>query len=364
LRRLAAACLLALAPALLAAEEKVVPTVMCGDYFLIPLEVDLDRDGKPTTLQAIFDTGGGGLHIDPDSVRRAGGGDVRGRRQLTVRNATAGPLTFGKLRPTIRDLDHLARIIGTEIDIFLPHRAFENLLLTLDFAAGEMRVAEGTLPRADGKTIFNSKGPSRRPFLNVEIQGRLHRLLIDSGSSGSVSLRPGRELDWAAGPLPIAVSQGMEGLRFADVGRIAGSLRIGGVEVRQPIVRVRKGTELFGTQIMRHYVWTFDQQHHRVKIEPNDPAAALQLPPWRGTGAVLEPAEGAFDVGLVLEGSPADRAGVRRGDRVVAVNGKPVSEPRTCERWDEQRQDERRRWTLERGGARIEVELEAVDLIP
>jgi hypothetical protein len=87
---------------------------MCGDYFLIPLEVDLDGDGQSTTLMARFDTGGAGLHIDPDAVVRAGGGPVEERKQITIRDAIAGPLTFPKLRPYTRHLDHLSRPIGIE----------------------------------------------------------------------------------------------------------------------------------------------------------------------------------------------------------------------------------------------------------
>ena len=98
--------------------EVIVPSRMCGEYFLIPLEVDLDGDGESTTLLALFDTGGAGLHIDPDAVLRAGGGTVTERKQITIRDARAGPLTFRRLRPTIRQLDHLSRPLGIEVDIF------------------------------------------------------------------------------------------------------------------------------------------------------------------------------------------------------------------------------------------------------
>jgi hypothetical protein len=173
---------------------------MCGAYFLIPIAVDLDGDGTATTLTAIFDTGGAGLHIDPDAVVRAGGAPIEERRQITIRQAAAGPVTFRKLRPFTRELDHLSRAVGTEIDIFLPHREFQQHLLTLDFPRREMRVRRGELPPPDGVRVFDSRGRDRRPYLNVEIDGTRHRLLIDSGSSGSIGLGSAQGLPWPEEP--------------------------------------------------------------------------------------------------------------------------------------------------------------------
>jgi hypothetical protein len=342
-------------------QEVIVPSQMCGEYFLIPIEVDLDSDGASTTLMAIFDTGGAGLHIDPDAVIRAGGAPVDERKQITIRNATAGPLTFRKLRPYTRHLDHLSRAMGIELDIFLPFRTFKEHLLILDFPRREIRVGRGRLPQPDGTEVFSARGRDGRPYLDTEVAGRTHRLLIDSGSSGSIALKPGRELPWVTEPIPVSIAQGMEQLYYSDIGRLDADVRIAGVSVTQPVMKVGPTTELIGTQVMRRFSWTFDQKSRRVRIRPdsNDP---LRLPPKRGTGAVFLFADEGYEIARVLDETPAARAGLRAGDIVVAVNGVRVYE-QGCDRWNEKYETETT-LTVLRDGETFDLQVEVVDIVP
>lgn len=334
---------------------------MCGDYFLIPLEVDLDGDGQPTTLMALFDTGGAGLHIDPDAVVRAGGAPVAERKQITIRNVTAGPLTFRKLRPYTRHLDHLSQPLGIEIDIFLPFRSFKDYLLTLDFPEREIRIARGRLPKADGVEVFNARGPDKRPYLDADIAGRKHRLLIDSGSSGSIALKKREELQWLTPPIPVSVAQGMEELRYYDIGRIDADIEIAGVEISQPLVKVGANTELIGTDVMRRFAWTFDQKSRRIRIRP-DSLESLRLPPKRGTGAVLVPSHEGYEIVRVLPGTPAERANLQLGDIVVAVDGTRVLE-QDCGRWNEEYR-EKATLSLLRNGEVLDLQIEVIDIVP
>lgn len=341
--------------------ELIVPSQMCGEYFLIPLEVDLDGDGVSTTLMALFDTGGAGLHIDPDAVVRAGGAPVEERKQITIRDATAGPLTFPKLRPYTLQLDHLSRAIGIEIDIFLPFREFDEYLLTLDFPKEEIRIARGRLPKPDGRQVFSARGRDRRPYVGTEISGRTHRLLIDSGASKSISLQSGRDLSWVSPPVPISVAQGMETLRYADVGRLDADIEIAGVKIERPIVAIGAITELIGTEVMRRFAWTFDQKSRRVRIHPesSDP---LRMPPRRGTGAIFVPHAEGYEIARVLAGSPAAKTGLRSGDVVVAVNGTRVLEL-DCDRWKVEHRTEIT-LTVLRDDKTSDLAVKVVDLVP
>ncbi len=341
--------------------ESVVPTRMCGEYFLIPLEVDLDNDGETTTLMAIFDTGGAGLHIDPDAVVRAGGAPVEERKRITIRGATAGPLTFNKLRPYTLQLDHLSRPLGTEIDVFLPYRAFKEYLLTLDFPRREMRIERGRLPAVDGVEVFGARGRDRRPYLDVDVAGKRHRLLVDSGSSGSISIQPGRELPWVSELVPASVGQGMSKLHYSDVGRLDAEIDLAGVKIIQPLVEIGSITELIGTNVMRSFAWTFDQKTRRMRIRPASPDP-LRLPPRRGTGAIYLPSADGYEIAKVLEETPAQRAGLRAGDVVVAVDGTPVYE-QGCDRWKEKHRTETT-LTVLREGKTFDVKLEVIDIVP
>ncbi len=363
-KAIAVSCLMVASAITVSAEasetELIIPTRMCGEYFLIPIEIDLDGDGQVTTLTAVFDTGGDGLHIDPDAVVRAGGAPVGERKQITIRGARAGPHIFSKLRPYTRELDHLSRAVGTEIDIFLPYREFKEQLLTLDFPRRELRVRRGELPPPDGVRIFDSRGGDRRPYLDVEIEGKRHRLLIDNGSSGSIGLGSGHDPRWLSPPLPVKASQGIERAFFQSVGRLGGDLQLAGITLERPLIEVGEKTPLLGTVVMQRFAWTFDQKTRRVKIiaaslEP------LRMPPLRGTGAVLKVTPAGYEIARVLDGTPAARAGLRVGDVIVAANGIAIAE-RGCERWNTPSQDETT-LTISRGAGTFDVRLEVVDLV-
>lgn len=340
--------------------DVVVPTRMCGEYFLIPIEVDLDGDGVPTTLTAIFDTGGAELRIDPDAVVRAGGAPVEERKQITMRQVRSGPLTFSKLRPYTLELDHLSRALGTEIDVFLPYREFKEYLLTLDFPRRQMRVRRGGLPPPDGVRIFDSRGVDRRPYLEVEIAGKSHRMMIDSGSSGSIRLDSRLGLPWQSPALPVLAAQGMEQVYFKEVGRLGVDVRLAGITIERPLVGIHDGMALIGTDVMHRFAWTFDQKSRRVEILAASPEP-LRMPSLRGTGAVLMVTGDGYEIVRILDDTPAALAGLRVGDIIVAIDGRPIA-ALGCDRWNKVTRD-RTTLTISREDSTLDVRLEVVDIV-
>lgn len=342
--------------------EVVVPSRWCGPYLFLPIEVDGRDEGERVVLDALFDTGGNQLAIDPVAARRLTDETLRPGQPIKLTGAAAGPLTFGRLKPRILSMTHLSRLIGTQVDIFLPFRAFADVLLTLDFPRGEVRVARGRLPRADGVEVFDARGSDRRPHLALSVGGRQRRLIIDSGSSGALSIRDGAGIRWASEPRRLRVSQGMDRIRFQQIGRLAESLRVAGVEIPAPIATLTDGTELLGTDIMRRFAWTFDQKTRRVRIRPSS-TEPLEIPAIRGTGALMTPGELGLEILRVLPGTPAEAAGLRAGDLVVAVDGRPVYE-QGCDRWERAEQADETILGFERGSESFEAALPKVLLVP
>jgi C-terminal processing protease CtpA/Prc len=64
----------------------------------------------------------------------------------------------------------------------------------------------------------------------------------------------------------------------------------------------------------------------------------------------------------VLAGTLAERAGLRPGDVVVAVNGIRVLE-RGCDRWKEEHRT-KTEWTVLRDGETFDRLVEIVDIVP
>ena len=120
------------------------------------------------------------------------------------------------------------------------------------------------------------------------------------------------------------------------VGRLP-QLQLGRFAFRNPVIYLaqdRKGafasTEfsgVIGGELLRRFKVIFDYAHKRLYLEPN--ANLTDAFEYDMSGIRME-AEGenlkTFRVKRVAENSPAFEAGVRQGDLILAVDGKPASE--------------------------------------
>jgi len=165
------------------AEEKVVPAESCRGLFIVPVRFG---DAPEQTMAFALDTGASGTSVDPDSVRRVFGRDVRIGRSIGLRDGTAGPLTMNRLSARVHEMDHIARALGRDLDGILGNDTFRDLLLTLDYPAGEVRVSKGRLPEPDGLTTFRDVGRKKRPYLVVEVGGHKFRVSHNSFFQGNL----------------------------------------------------------------------------------------------------------------------------------------------------------------------------------
>src|SRR5690606_2549390 len=62
-------------------------------------------------------------------------------------------------------------------------------------------------------------------------------------------------------------------------------------------------------------------------------------------------------VGVVAEGSPAEAAGMMRGDRIVAINGRPIRYYRDVQQFAALSAGDRATFTVERDGERVDLDL-------
>lgn len=348
-------------PPAAAAEGIVLSRETCRGLFLVPLTWSRGN-GESHELLAVFDTGADGpTLIDPDAVERGSGRRVAEGTRVRMRGVSAGEARFTTFRPRVRELDHLSGALGRELDVLLPFRAFEDYLLTLDYPTGELRVSREALPRPDGVEVFSARGPDRRPWLRLKIAGQERRMLIDSGSTGAFAVRLRRGVSWQTLPRPVKLAQGLDDSAVRRVGRLEEVVEVGPLTLAQPLVALTEGTELIGAQVMAPLVISFDQKRRRVRLRTPS-VNPLRMPPYRGTGALLLPRAVGLEVTGVVAGSPVEAAGLRVGDRVIAIDGVDVSE-RGCRPAGGSQADEER-WTVRRGDETLEVVVPVVDLVP
>ncbi|WP_417494732.1 PDZ domain-containing protein [Maricaulis sp.] len=329
---LAIASLLSIGSAALAAEPVIVPTEICRGYFLIPITLS-PREGYPEdrTLWFLHDTGASSSYVDPDSIERVSGIRLGLRDRANIRDAHAGPVSINHLQARVGELDHLARALGHPIDGILSFGAFSDFLLTLDYELGEMRLEEGRLPRPDGVTVFDADGPDYRPWMVVEFPDRRRRMLIDSGAAlTSLAVRRIDLYDTVEPPRPTGASMRLRQVERRSGARSRQDARIGPNRLIAPTLQSTPGTELIGGEVMRHFIWTFDQATERVRMVRTHPERPITFEPDYDHGMVFEPHRLGYRVEAVIDNTPASLGGVQAGDIVTAFNGQPLDR-RGCE---------------------------------
>jgi len=344
-----------------AAESVVISRELCNGLWIVPLTWTSEKSGRSHELTAVFDTGGLNLLIDPDGLERVSGRRINEGNRVRMEGVSASGLNFSKFRPRVQEMSHLGAALGLDFDVFLPFPAFDGKLLVLDYPAREMRIEEGALPEPDGKTVFSAAGRDDRPWLNVDLNGRERRLLIDSGSNGRLELKKLGQLEWLADPVVASVSTRMDKYVQRHAGRIRNRITIANLEFDQPIVSITRDTELMGVHVLKHSVLTFDQANKRVRFEPQV-EGPVRMRPRRSTGALLRAdPDGWFEVARVLPDTPAAATSLRPGDRVLELDGTPVAE-RGCKRLDEPEKASQR-LGVQRGDEIEQLEIDFIDLI-
>lgn len=329
---LAIASFLSIGGAAFSAEPIVVPSLVCRGYFLIPITL-APREGyaQDRTLWFLHDTGASSTYVDPDSIERVSGIRLAPRDRADITDAQAGPVAIHHLRARVGELDHLSRALGHPIDGILSFGAFSDFLLTLDYQRDEIRLETGSLPRPDGVTVFDANGPDYRPWMVIEFPDRRRRMLIDSGAAmTSLAVRRIDLYDTVEPPRQTGASMRLNEVEERSGARSRLDARMGPNTLVAPTLQSTPGTELIGGEVMRHFIWTFDQEHERVRMVRYHPEIPITFEPDFDHGMVFEPHRLGYRVAAVIADTPASRAGVRPGDIVTRFNGRDL-DARGCE---------------------------------
>jgi len=132
------------------------------------------------------------------------------------------------------------------------------------------------------------------------------------------------------------VGCGVGGEVRSYVGRLQ-SCELGGFVLEQPIATLSKDEKglqatdqydgILGAELLKHFKLYLDFSRSRIILEPN---RAFSQPFEFDMSGLFVIAAGAdlrtFQVLRVIDGSPASQAGIREGDEIVAVDGRPATE--------------------------------------
>ncbi len=330
--------------------------------------------GRDTAGDFVFDTGAGFLALDLALARRLGLADSApppGPVALAPQplpRLQLGARQLDQVQPVMTvDIAVVRRVTGRPVLGLLGQSILTGRILVIDYrektlvilASDTSRTARHTLPaflaaahstravavpfrlEGDGKIVVRARvkgGPhaGRSPWLD---------LIVDTGATKTVFFRS--ELDralpgWTGWPVlrglsaptltgdaraamvrvpevDLATSRGKAARSRMDAAVIGGEL---GSALSEDVGRPVAG--LLGYSFLKHYRLALDFGRHVLWLDPTQGDVPDRPYEYSHPGLQLESVADTARVAAVADGSPAAEAGIKPGDRVVAIDGEPV----------------------------------------
>jgi len=260
-----------------------------------------------------------------------------------------GQAHVGNLPALVTNLGSLSRALGRKIDGIMGIAAIAGYVVEFDYAK---RVAR-FYPRRK-KNISNNKPDNKKTFLFnltpmnltssisvVSIKGRLHEsydydFLFDTGFGGHVTIAnaPATESGILTEKTPRVEGGAYSLSRKFNTAKIrAPYLKIGEIDYAGHAVQVdfRNGGEqglfgIVGNRFLQSYRVTLDYVRKKLWLERNDDPEDFDEIERPSFGIALRMSASSYRVDKVTAKSPAHVAGIRPGDTLVAINGKPLAQ--------------------------------------
>jgi hypothetical protein len=324
-----------------------------------------------------------GIEVDYRGVAQVGGAGGSGQTR-TARLAGGVRLDVGGLSLEGASLvvmpeggdDHLGEhawdgIFGGDL--------FSSTVVEIDWPSKTLRIHDRERFAApEGTREVPLVSRSGHVFVTAELaidgEARSVELVVDTGASHALALDPARVPPPARRLAGATLGRGLNGVLRGDVARVE-RLSLGGVgfegvvtsfpaDAAQTVAVGADGN--LGTEVLRRFVVTFDYPRSRMLLAPTDAAAEPFAFPTSGMST--EPwiaADGTVGVDDVHPGSPAERAGIAVGDRLVAAGSRPVGQlgVDALRKLLSQAPGTRVTLVVRRGDERREVELELATVL-
>jgi hypothetical protein len=374
------------------------------DSFSVPFElvdnrifVDVWLDGRGP-FKFILDTGGdGGLSVE--TAKKIGaklGGEVEGRGagesvvtawETSVRETRIGGLAV-KDGLVLKDQDYrvfdfsdMRHVFGSQMfDGIVGLPVFTQAIVRADYAKGLLTFTK--------PSRFSYRGQARAvafelerylPIIRGEVDGLPARLGLDTGDRSAFTLKSPFVEEYGlrrryAPKVEAVTGWGIGGPIRAQVLRLP-LLRFGGFEIREPVTRLslqKAGAFAandvagnIGGAILKQFTVTFDYGRRQLFFEKNRGYGGRDTYDRAGLWLSGSTDGHAFEVYDVVARGPADEAGLKVGDRVVAFDGRSVESLRLIAARNELKDARRRsvRLTVQAGTTTREVVVKLRDLV-
>jgi hypothetical protein len=353
----------------------------------IYVQVKINGNGP---FRMLCDTGGANI-VTPEAAKQLGlatEGALQGRgvgeksedvALAKVEKLQLGEATLENQVFAVYPMASFSKVEGVSSSGLVGYEIFKRFVVTVDYERSRLTLA---LPQAfDYKgqgTVVPFKFNEHIPQVEGEIDGVAGKFDIDTGSRASLDLLGPfvEKHDLAAKYAPKlegVTGWGVGGPARAAIGR-AQVLKLGQVTVPAPVTELtlqKKGafTDPYvagnvGAGVLKRFNIVFDYGHQRMIFEKN--ANYARPDAFDRAGMWMNEGEAGFDVMDVFSGSPAAEAGIKVGDTIVAVDGRPVASlslPALRQRFREDAVGTKVTLKLRSGDAEREVVLTLRDLV-
>jgi hypothetical protein len=265
---------------------------------------------------------------DDSIVARNGLDDPTDLQRVVLGSIEFGGVRFEGVPAVITDsFGKLSAIEGRRVDGALGFPLFADLFLGLDFPnqrilVGSQWPADVPAPRMSLPVIEHADVP----FVRVQIQGQPVELMIDTGSNQALQLsnRFVPLLKWKVEPRVGAMVAVFGEIGREAIGRLAGTMQIGGLQQVEPTAIVSTGPSSLGLRSLERFCVVFHQAENRVWLCGANAAPVLPTAE-RSIGLSLYSDSGGFRIAGVIPGSPAEEAHLAIGTLITQIEHRPAT---------------------------------------
>lgn len=328
------------------ATTTTVPFKLADRHVYVKAEVD----GQ--TFAFVFDTAGAatltagardalGLPVVAKAQIHGAGNDAETMDVVRPKVASIGDATLRNAYFLVlrRDLGLASPYPGVPFGGILGREFFGTLVLTIDYANSKFTLTNPSIfhPNPAQEAIAMTMRDGVFPNVEATVDGVTGTFDLDAGSSQGLMLtRAFANANGIVEKMPKTVdvdaARGVGGEIGGTAGRVA-TFKLGSVSFANPIAVVTNASGgafatpglagNIGGEILRRFTVTFDAPEHTVYLARD---SAYKDPfTFTRSGLFATRRDGKTIVTRVVTGSPAQTAGVRPGDVLVALDGTPLA---------------------------------------